>query len=149
VSAELKDGDVAASCAKIVSDLGFPRRISGGLLHDKPVATGSEPSVEHSGEQCVPGSIAMDGGGDAGLLAGWAAEAGVGCWGSVDGSNIFKSRYPRKGRGQAFAPPRVIFAERHGLVACALHAEGVTADAGEKIEHPQAGHQRLPRASQT
>lgn len=36
--------------------------------------------------------------------------------------------------GEALTAPRVELAEGHGLVPGSVHAEGVTADAGEEIE---------------
>jgi len=67
-----------ANAGKIVTDLGFPRRISRGLFHDKPFCCHVDPDAEHFGPERVSGALSCDSGSDACLLAWGSANNDVG-----------------------------------------------------------------------
>jgi hypothetical protein len=120
---------MAASCGKIIRDFGFPRRISRGLLHDKPFCAGFDPNPEHIGPETSPGSLAVDGGCNTSFLTGRSADDDIGSFTRIIPSDVSKDWYSKSEIPNALTAPRVDFAERNRLNAGALEADRVTADA--------------------
>jgi len=104
ISTKFKSSTVEANAGKMVIDFGFPRRSSGGLLHDIPLNARLLARLEHFREESSACSVTMDGGADAGSLAGRPTKTDV-CTGGVDGFNIFMDRYSRKSRRQHTPAP--------------------------------------------
>jgi hypothetical protein len=48
-SRELNSGAVVASSLQIARDFGFPSRVAGRLLHDKPLRSQLDPDTQHLG----------------------------------------------------------------------------------------------------
>jgi hypothetical protein len=134
-SAELKSGDVAASLGKVTSDFGFPRRVSRGLLHDKPIGAAALSDSEHVWPKAFTGSFAVDCGGDACSLAGWAADDDVSGWRPiiVEISYVTFDLDPWKSAPDLHSPVGVNLTKRPCLDAGPLESDSVEAKAREKV----------------
>jgi len=133
-SRKFRSGAVEASLRQISRDLGFPFRVAGGLLHDKPFCAGVEPDAEHFRPQTLPGSLAVNSGSDACALAGRAANDDVRRT-AGKGSDIVVDGHAGKMVLEQPSPPWLDLNELHGSeVARGVKAEGVSADVAEKVE---------------
>jgi hypothetical protein len=142
-SGEAKSTDVITRPGKIVSDLGFPARISRRLLHDNPFCSGVEPSPEHVGPEGFASPVSMDSRRNAGVLARGSSETDVGR-GRWDGLDIFMDRYSREVVEQDLPTPRVDFAQRGYSMPSPLKAQGVTTYTREQVKDSQTVTTRPP-----
>lgn len=135
VSAELKSGDIEAIAGKIVTDFGFPRRVSRGLLHDNEMGLCGEDDAQHVGPEGCTCPLTADRCGDARGLAGRSADADG--WAPAlwnESSDVIMDRNSWKILAENAAAKRVNLTKLVSLYPGALETESVAADAGEKIE---------------
>jgi hypothetical protein len=116
--------------AKIASDLGFPRRISGRLLHDNPFCSGVDPDLQHGGPKAFAGSVAVNSGSHGGSLAWWASDNNIGGF-CVKGSDIVINWYSVEPAGKNIAPKFIYLAKCHHFYPGLIEAKSVASDARE------------------
>jgi hypothetical protein len=139
---------VAASCGKIINDFGFPARISRGLLHDKPFCVGFEPDPKHFKPQGSSGSLAVDGGGNAGFLTGRPSnndvDAGVRGESPVEFLNIVIEFSPFKSLSNSVQPPLIFFSQNRTVSIPARSKPIAWQPMQEKRSRERSGGLALP-----
>lgn len=133
-SRELNSGAVEESARQISRDLGFPRTVARGLLHDTPFCAGVEPDAEHVGPQTFTGSFSSDGRSNARVLAGRTTDDDMGR-SAFKSSDVVMQRHTRE--PVCKKPPALLidFDELDcSEAACLVQADSVAADVAEKVE---------------
>jgi hypothetical protein len=134
-SREASSACVVARSRQIARDLGFPRRISWGLLNDDPFGVGLDRDSEHVAPEAFACPVAVDGSGDTGALAGWSSDHELGRpRAAAKGSDVIVDRHLREMIGQHATPPLIPLDELDGLEAGSAEAQRMAADAGEKVQ---------------
>lgn len=133
-SRELNSGAVEASSRQTARDFGFPFRVARGLLHDKPFCAGVDADTQHLGPEAFAGPLAVDGGGDAGGLAGRASDDDVSGH-AGEGPHVVMDGDAGEMMGDETAPAGLDLTEADDAEAAGgAEAEGMTSDVAEKIE---------------
>jgi len=130
-----KSGDVEAHSRQIARDFGFPLRVAGRLLHDKPFCSGVDPDAEHVGPQGVSVSPSMDCSTNARALAGRTTDDEIASMVWTKCSHVIVHRDAREMVSEQASAPFVDFDELDcSEVACDCEAERVAADVAEKVD---------------
>lgn len=125
---------MVASAGKIVTDFGFPRRIAGRLLHDKPFCAQEVPNSEHVPEKRFTRSNAMNSCRFRRSLT-WRSADGDVAGGTIEqGSDVVMQRYSGEAPADLGLAPRIDLAEESRLDPGALEPDRVAADAGKEVE---------------
>jgi hypothetical protein len=133
-SRELSSGAVVASSRQTVRDFGFPFRVAGGLLHDKPFCAGVDPDAQHFWPQAFSASLAMDSGCDAGALA-WRAANNDICSPAGEGTHVTVDGNAWEVMGEQPLAYWVDLDELHDIkTASGSKADGVPADVAKKVD---------------
>jgi hypothetical protein len=127
-SLELNSGTVPAKAANVVSDLGLPRGVSRGLLHDKPFTAHVDPGATEVWPQARVCAAAMNSGSGAGALTRGTSDDDMAGW-RLECSNIVMDWYAWELLSDALAAPRVDLTERHCADASTRKAQRVVANA--------------------
>src|SRR3990172_7742682 len=142
-SAEFKSGDMAASVGKIATDFGFPCRVSGRLLHDKPFCAHVDPNAEHVGPEAFAVPVSVNSGSDTCPLAGRPADDDI-RRDSEERVNVVMNWGLQEAFDEPCAAPGIALTERDRFNTRPAKADSVAADAREQIKR---SHRRLLRSS--
>jgi hypothetical protein len=130
-----KSGDVEAHSRQIARDFGFPFRVAGRLLHDKPFCSGVDPDAEHVGPQGVAVSPSMDCSTNARALAGRTTNDEIASMAWMKCSHVIVHRDAGELVGNKASPPFVELDELGSSeTARGFEAKSVSADAAKEID---------------
>jgi hypothetical protein len=136
-----KSGDVEAHSRQIARDFGFPFRVAGRLLHDKPFCSGVEPDAEHVGPQGVSVSPSMDCSTNACALAGRTTDDEIARMVRSKCSHVIVHRDAGELVGNKAPPLFVKLDELDGSEAArGFEAKGVSANAAKDVEDIHWNH---------
>jgi hypothetical protein len=146
-SRKLSSGCMEAICAQIVTDLGFPLLVAGGLLHDNPLRRHFLGDTSHLGPKGSSIAIPVNGCSDACTLAGRPSDEEFGTARySTEGAHIVVDGHSWEARFEETAPLLVDLNELH----CAHPDDPETERMGANVAEEAADiHARLIERSPT